>query len=93
MGITGTKKPSIEHLKKKVGDIKKKTLLPLVVGFGINERKQVEAICKFADGIVVGSSIVKIIEGFSKKKYNESIMINKINRFIKSLSNGCYLKN
>lgn len=93
MGITGTKKPSIEHLKKKVREIKKKTLLPLVVGFGINERKQVEAICKFADGIVVGSSIVKIIEGFSKKKYNEAIMIDKINKFIKSLSDGCYFKN
>ncbi len=92
MGITGTKKPSIEHLKKKVTDIKKKTILPLVVGFGINERKQVEEICKFADGIVVGSSIVKIIEGFTKKKYNESAMIEKINKFVKSLSEGCYLK-
>ena len=92
MGITGTKKPSIEYLKKKVNDIKKKTMLPIVVGFGINERRQVEAICKFADGIVVGSSIVKIIEGFSKKKYNESIMIDKINKFIRSLSDGCYLK-
>ena len=33
MGITGTKKPSIEHLKKKVGDIKKKTLLPFYLLF------------------------------------------------------------
>tara|TARA_B100000989_G_scaffold297939_1_gene285347 strand:- start:2233 stop:3051 length:819 start_codon:yes stop_codon:yes gene_type:complete len=93
MGITGTKKPSIKDLEKRVRDIKKKTILPLVVGFGINEKKQVEEICKFADGIVVGSSIVKIIEGYSKKKYNESIMINKINKFVKSLSEGCFLKN
>ena len=43
-------------------DIRDVTDLPLAVGFGINTPEQASQIGKIADGVIVGSAIVKIIE-------------------------------
>ena len=73
MGITGTKIPSLKKVRKAVSVIKKNTEIPVVVGFGINNSSQILEISKFADGSVVGSSIVKIIEdAYEKKKSREA---------------------
>ena len=68
MGITGTKKPSINEVKKSVDSIKKISNLPVLVGFGINSYDQITKINKFDDGCVVGSAIIKIIEEAIEKK-------------------------
>ena len=62
MGITGQKSADLNELKKSVTFIKKHTNLPVVPGFGIKNSTDVNNICKIADGAVVGSSIIKIIE-------------------------------
>ena len=45
-----------------IGDIRDVCDLPLAVGFGINTPEQSRDIAKIADGVIVGSAIVKIIE-------------------------------
>jgi tryptophan synthase alpha chain len=45
-----------------LSDIREVTDLPLAVGFGINTPEQASNIGKIADGVIVGSAIVKIIE-------------------------------
>ena len=60
----------------------------MVAGFGINSKDQVKEICKITDGVVVGSSLVKIIEKQSKQKNK---MINSIKEFIKDLKEGTKL--
>ena len=45
-----------------IEDIRDVTDLPLAVGFGINTPEQSRDIGKIADGVIVGSAIVKIIE-------------------------------
>ena len=60
-GDNGTKKPSINEVKKISYPIKKISNLPVLVGFGINSYDQITKINKFADGCVVGSAIIKII--------------------------------
>ena len=45
-----------------LSDIREVTDLPLAVGFGINTPEQASNISKIADGVIVGSAIVKIIE-------------------------------
>ena len=45
-----------------LADIRDVTDLPLAVGFGINTPQQASEIGKIADGVIVGSAIVKIIE-------------------------------
>ena len=57
-------------------------------GFGINNEIQVNAICKIADGAVVGSSLIKIIE--ENLGQNEKIL-NLIGNFVKDLKSGTNL--
>ena len=85
MGITGQKSANIDDLSKSVNFVKKYTKLPVIPGFGIKNATDVNNICKIADGAVVGSSIVKIIEENLK---NKNLMLNKIDRFTKELKAG-----
>ena len=85
MGITGQKSADLNDLEKSVGFIKKYTNLPVVPGFGIKNSKDVKNICKIADGAVVGSSIIKIIE---ENLNNKDKMLSEINKFSKDLKDG-----
>jgi tryptophan synthase alpha chain len=60
-GITGTAAPKIENIKTEVGKIRKITRLPLAVGFGISKPQQAKEIGRFADGVVIGSAVVRLI--------------------------------
>ena len=85
MGITGQKSADLNELEKSVKFIKKFTNLPVVPGFGIKNSTDVSNICKVADGAVVGSSIIKIIE---ENLTNKEKMLSEINKFTKDLKNG-----
>ena len=89
MGITGTKRPSINSVKISIGKIKKITNLPVIVGFGINNSKQVSNINSFSDGVVVGSAIVKIIEENLNSRDKAVTITKKINNFLKKLKKRC----
>ena len=82
MGTTGQKSANINELKTSIEFIKKHTNLPVIPGFGIRNSEDVKNICKIADGAVVGSSIIKIIEENLNSKVT---MLNKIDNFIKEL--------
>ena len=84
-GITGQNSANIEDLKKSINTIKSSTKLPIVAGFGIKNRKDVEQISTFTDGVVVGSSIVNIIKDNLNDKNK---MINEIKVFTKDLKEG-----
>ena len=85
MGITGQKSADLNDLEKSVAFIKKHTQLPVVPGFGIKNSTDVNNICKIADGAVVGSSIIKIIEA---NLTNIEKMLSEIDKFSKDLKNG-----
>ena len=84
-GITGQHSANLEELKNSIKIIKNHSNLPVIAGFGIKDANDVKEICQIADGAVVGSSIVKIIEENYK---NKSIMLNKIFNFTKELKKG-----
>ena len=84
-GITGQNSANIEDLKKSINTIKSSTKLPIVAGFGIKNKNDVEQISTFTDGVVVGSSIVNIIKDNLNDKNK---MINEIKIFTKDLKEG-----
>ena len=84
-GITGQNSANIEDLKKSINAIRSSTKLPIVAGFGIKNRNDVEQISSFTDGVVVGSSIVNIIKDNLNDKNK---MINEIKVFTKDLKEG-----
>ena len=84
-GITGQNSANLNELESSINLIRSKSNLPIVAGFGIKSRKDVENISTFTDGVVVGSSIVNIIkDNISNKKS----MLEKIDSFTKDLKKG-----
>jgi len=84
-GVTGEKSADMDELESSIKKIRDYSTLPIVAGFGINNKIQVNAICKIADGAVVGSSLIKIIEKNLEKKDK---MLNYIGNFVKEIKSG-----
>ncbi|MDY2904332.1 MAG: tryptophan synthase subunit alpha [Caecibacter massiliensis] len=61
LGVTGTRTEIKTDLKEIIDVVKHVTNVPAAVGFGINTTEQAEKIGAIADGVIVGSAIVKII--------------------------------
>ncbi len=61
LGITGTASPDIGRVAQAVERIKKHTILPVAVGFGVKTAAQAEGIGRAADGVVVGSALVNAV--------------------------------
>ncbi|MFA7676820.1 MAG: tryptophan synthase subunit alpha [Candidatus Omnitrophota bacterium] len=69
-GTTGPRDFNYSSLKKHIDVLKKKTSLPVCVGFGIHTKKQVKAIGSLSNGVIVGSEIVSFIaDNHSKKDF------------------------
>lgn len=61
-GVTGVQSRLAAELKRDVKRVRRRLTLPLAVGFGISSAAQVAAVAKMADGVVVGSALVRIVE-------------------------------
>ena len=61
-GVTGERQQMSADASGLVKRIRKFTKLPIAVGFGISTPEQFAAVGKFAEGAVVGSAIVHVIE-------------------------------
>ena len=62
LGVTGMRSRITTDLGAMIRTIRRATKLPAAVGFGINTPDQVREISAVADGVIVGSAIVRIIE-------------------------------
>ena len=61
-GVTGEQKALAGDLAAEIRRMKKKLPLPLAVGFGISTPEQVREVGEIADGVVVGSALVRLVE-------------------------------
>ena len=61
-GVTGERTALPTELVRDVKKLRKRLEQPLAVGFGISTPEQVAAVGEIADGVVVGSSLVRLIE-------------------------------
>jgi tryptophan synthase alpha chain len=61
-GITGAAGADPGRVAKAVGRIKRHTTLPVAVGFGVRTAEQAAALAGSADGVVVGSALVSLLE-------------------------------
>lgn len=61
-GVTGVQSELATGLKRDVKRVRRRLEQPLAVGFGISDPQQVAAVAKIADGVVVGSALVRIVE-------------------------------
>jgi len=78
VGLTGTAGPELALLQSGVAGIRRITDLPLVVGFGLSEPEQVREVAPLADGVVVGSALVRMIHELGGRKDG----ISRISEFV-----------
>jgi len=60
-GVTGARASLPPDLEEKVSALRRIAAKPVAVGFGVAEPEQARAIAQFADGVVVGSALIKLI--------------------------------
>ncbi len=61
-GITGTQKPDLKEVTMMTEKIKKYTRTPVVAGFGIRSREDIDAFNKVVDGVVIASRFIDLRE-------------------------------
>lgn len=64
LGVTGTRSEISTDLQSIVDVIRENTDTPCAIGFGISTPEQAKKMSQIADGVIVGSAIIKIIEKY-----------------------------
>lgn len=84
-GVTGARKKLPSEITSKVKLIKSMTKKPVCVGFGVSTPQQARQIARIADGIIVGSAIVKIISNQKNSLLRVSNFSRKLAKAIHSV--------
>jgi tryptophan synthase alpha chain len=80
-GITGAKIQNIAEVGMNVAKIRKTTRTPVAVGFGVSTPEDAERMAAMADGVIVGSAIVKQIAAHQQSPD----MVPTVSAFVRSL--------
>jgi len=67
-GVTGSSNLNIDEIQKNIARIQQYTDLPTMAGFGIKSIEDAKMLAAYSDGIVIGSSIVEMIDEESLTK-------------------------
>jgi tryptophan synthase alpha chain len=67
-GVTGSSNLNLDEIKNNIGKIKQHSDLPVMAGFGIKTANDAKILAESSEGIVIGSSIVEMINEESKSK-------------------------
>lgn len=68
LGVTGMRSEIQTDLGEILDSIRRVTDIPAAVGFGINTPEQAAAIAEKADGVIVGSAIVKLASSTESRR-------------------------
>jgi len=85
-GVTGSTKKLPEELIRNLEDVRKLSRWPVAVGFGISTPEQVAMLAPHADGIIVGSAIIRKIQETDSDK-----VVDEIKTMIKQLKKATCL--
>src|SRR5262249_57425360 len=83
-GVTGERKALPEDLVEAVTWLRTQTELPICVGFGISSPEQIRQLAPVADGLIVGSAIVRRLEQAINRPRSE--VIHEIGQFVAELA-------
>lgn len=89
-GTTGVRQELAPQLAEMLKSLRTQTSLPLAVGFGISAPDQIEKLRGQADGIIVGSAIVKHLEALASSPSTTDAVVKQICEFAKSLADAAH---
>lgn len=82
-GVTGTASIEMNSVAAKLKEIKAVSDLPVAVGFGIRTIEDAKAVASIAEGVVIGSAFVRIIE-----KTVENQIVSELSRQAKAYADA-----
>lgn len=80
-GVTGPRQKLPSGIKDSLKKIKNITKKPVCVGFGVSNASQIKEIYRSADGVIIGSAIVKKI----KDNIGKAHLVKKVSAFVSGL--------
>ena len=66
LGVTGARSEIKTDLASMMETVRQNTHIPAAIGFGISTPEQAKRMAELADGVIVGSAIVKLLEQHGK---------------------------
>jgi tryptophan synthase alpha chain len=84
-GTTGVRDDLPPELTDQLNWLRTQTDVPLAVGFGIKGPKQVDILRDAADGVIVGSAIVRMMEGLGSSAESDASALAEIGAFAESM--------
>ncbi len=90
LGVTGSREKLSDTVEGLVGKLKKLTSVPVCVGFGISKAQHAATVASAgADGLIIGSKIVRLIE---ENLGNKEKCLAEISRFLREVKSAIELK-
>ncbi len=86
-GVTGARESLPTEVEESVKRIKKAADKPIAVGFGISTAEQAKRIASFADGVIIGSAIVGLIE----RNTGNPDLVRIVSDFVREVKGGISL--
>ena len=86
-GVTGARGRVSQEIRRLVLKVRQYTDKPLGVGFGISTPEQVKEIADFADAVIVGSAIIKVVQEY----LNSPRLVPAVGEFVEGLIKGMVL--
>jgi tryptophan synthase alpha chain len=82
VGITGAREALPAALREQLARLRGMTDLPLCVGFGVSKPQQVAELKDIADGVIVGSAVVRHLEAASADRAKA---LSDVTAFVRAL--------
>ena len=84
-GVTGARAMLSDEVAPMITELRKHTDKPISVGFGVSTPEQATQVSQIADGVIVGSAIVNVIE---ENMDDEGKMLAAVKQFTSNLDAG-----
>lgn len=84
-GVTGARATLSDEVAPMIAKLRKHTDKPISVGFGVSTPEQAKQVAEVADGVIVGSAIINVIE---ENIEDEAKLLTAVKEFALDLANG-----
>ena len=84
-GVTGVRDALPAGVPDLVTRVKQHTRIPVAVGFGVSNARQVASVCAVADGAIVGSAVVSVVA----EQETADRRVKAVGEIVSQLARGC----
>ena len=89
-GITGARTTLPPDLTENIKDIQSRVKTPVCVGFGISRPDQAAAVAAVADGVIIGSALVKKVEEAQSLNLTGAKLVAHVTALVKELADAAH---